>query len=102
MSQKLTLKCLKLKKMAKYIISDTEKSSCINKRVREDGTLVKKVDNTELVINMKGDTRVTNSSKSTKSFFRVDPNHGPKSCDKSSKVLPVLKTKKLNFISRSM
>ena len=88
--------------MAKYIISDTEKSSCINKTVREDGTLVKKVDNTELVINMKGDTRVTNSSKSTKSFFRVDPNHGPKSCDKSSKVLPVLKPKKLNFISRSM
>ena len=83
--------------MAKYIISDTEKSSCINKRVREDGTLVKKVDNTKLVLNTKGDTRVTNSSKSTKQFFRIDPNHGSKSCDKSSKVLPVLKKTQIHL-----
>ena len=31
----------------------------------------------------------TNSSKSTKSFFRTDPNYGPKSYDKSNKVLPL-------------
>ena len=29
----------------------------------------------------------TNSSKSTKLFFRTDPNYGPKSYDKSNKVL---------------
>ena len=83
------MKCLKLKKMAKNIISDTDKSSSINKRVREDGTLIKEVDSIEFFINRSGDKTFTNSSKSTKSFFRTDPNYGPKSYDKSNKVLPL-------------
>ena len=62
-SQQLTLKCLKLKKMAESIVSDNDKSSNINKRVRVDGTLIKEVDNTEFVIN---DKTITSSSKSTK------------------------------------
>ena len=80
------MKCLKLKKMAKNIISDTDKSSSINKRVSEDGTLIKEVHSIEFVINRSGDKTFTNSSKLTKSFFRIDPNYGPKSYDKSSKV----------------
>ena len=83
------MKCLKLKKMAKNIISDTDKSSSINKRVREDRILIKEVDSIEFVINRSGDKTFTNSSKSTKSFFRADPNYGPKSYDKSNKVLPL-------------
>ena len=75
--------------MAKNMISDTDKSSSINKRVREDGTLIKEVDSIEFVINRSGDETFTNSSKSTKSFFRTDPNYGPKSYDKSNKVLPL-------------
>ena len=75
--------------MAENIISDTDKSSSINKRVQEDGTLIKEVDNIEVVINRSGDKTVTNSSKSTKTFFRTDPNYGPKSYDKSNKVLPL-------------
>ena len=82
------MKRLKLKKMAKNIISDTDKSSSINRKVREDGTLVKEVDSTAFVINRRGDKTFKNSSKSTKSFFRTDPNYGPKSYDKSKKVLP--------------
>ena len=62
-SQQLTLKCLKFKKMAESIVSDNDKSSNINKRVRVDGTLIKEVDNTEFVIN---DKTITSSSKSTK------------------------------------
>ena len=75
--------------MAKSIISDTDKSCSINKRVREDGTLIKEVDNIEFVINKSRDKTFTNSSKSTKSFFRTDPNYGPKSYDKSNTVLPL-------------
>ena len=75
--------------MAKNIISDTDKSSSINKRVREDGTLVKEVDSIEFVINRSGDKTFINSSKATKSFFRTDPYYGPKSYDKSNKVLPL-------------
>ena len=75
--------------MARNIISDTYKSSSINKRVREDGTLVKEVDSIEFVINRSGDKTFTNSSKSAKSFFRTDPNYGPKSYDKSNNVLPL-------------
>ena len=41
------------------------------------------------MINRSGDKAFTNSSKSTKSFFRTDPNYGPKSYDKSNKVLPL-------------
>ena len=75
--------------MARNIISGTDQSSGINKRVREDGTLIKEVDSIEFVINRSGDKTFTNSSKSTKSFFRTDPNYGPKSYDKSNKVLPL-------------
>ena len=75
--------------MAKIIISDTDESSSINNRVREDGILVKEVDSIEFFINRSGDKSFTNSSKSTKSFFRADPNYGPKSYDKSNKVLPL-------------
>ena len=75
--------------MVKNITSDTYKSSSINKRVREDGTLIKEVDNIEFVINSSGDKTFTNSCKSTKLFFRTDPNYDPKSYDKSSKVLPL-------------
>ena len=61
------------------IIFNTDKSSTINNRVREDGTLIKDVDNIKVVINRSGDKTSTNSSKSTKSFFITDPNYGPKS-----------------------
>ena len=61
------------------IIFNTDKSSTINNRVREDGTLIKEVDNIKVVINRSGDKTSTNSSKSTKSFFITDPNYGPKS-----------------------
>ena len=88
-SQQLTLKCLKLKKMAKNIISNTDKGTSINKRVREDETLIKEVDSIEFVINKSGDKTFTNSSKSTKLFFRTDPNYGPKLYDKSNEVLPL-------------
>ena len=72
----------------KYHI-DTDKSSSINKRVREDGTLIKEVDSIEFVINRSGDKTFTNSNKSIESFFRTDPNYGPKSYDKSNKVFPL-------------
>ena len=61
------------------IIFNTDKRSTINNRVREDGTLIKEVDNIKAVINRSGDKTSTNSSKSTKSFFTTDPNYGPKS-----------------------
>ena len=80
---------LKLKEMAENIISDTDKSSSINKSIREVTTLIKEVGNIEFVINRSGDETFTNSSKSTKSFFSTDPNYGPKSYDKSKKVLPL-------------
>ena len=83
------MKSLKLKKIAENIISDNNKSSSINKRVQEDGTLIKEVDNIEFVINRSGDKIIANSSKSTKSFFRTDPNYDQKSYDKSNKVLPL-------------
>ena len=57
--------------MAKNITSDTDKSSSINKRVKEDGTLIREVRNIESFINKSGDKTFTNSSKSTKSFFRT-------------------------------
>ena len=75
--------------MGKNIISDTDKNSSINKRVREDGTSIKEVDSIEFVINKSGDKTFTNCNKSIKSFFRTDPNYGPKSYDKSNKVLPL-------------
>ena len=83
------MKCLKLKNIAKNIIYNTNKRNSINKRVREDGKLIKEVDSIEFVINRSEDKTFTNSSKSTKSFFRADPNYGPKSYDKSNKVLPL-------------
>ena len=61
------------------IIFNTDKRSTINNRVREDGTLIKEVDNIKAIINRSGDKTSTNSSKSTKSFFITDPNYGPKS-----------------------
>ena len=61
----------------------------INKRAPEDETLVKEVDNIKFGINRSGDKTFTNSSKSTKSFFRTDSNYGPKSYDKSNKVFPL-------------
>ena len=54
-SQQLTFKCLKLKEMTENIISDTNKSNCISKRVREDRTLIKEVGNIEFIINRSGD-----------------------------------------------
>ena len=71
------------------IISDTNKSSSINKKIREDGTLIKEGENIEFVINRSGDKAFTNSSKSRKSFFRTDLNYGPKKAtyNKSNKVL---------------
>ena len=89
MSQQLPLKCSKLKKIAKNIIPDNYKSSSINKRVLEDRTLIKEVDNVDFVINSSGDKTFTNNSKSTKPFFRTYPNYGLKSYDKSNKVLPL-------------
>ena len=75
--------------MAKNIISDTDKSSSFNKRVRKDGALIEEVDNIEFVINRIRDKSFTNSCKSTKSFFRTDLNYGLKSYDKRNKVLPL-------------
>ena len=40
-------------------------------------------------VNRSGNKTLTNSSKSTKSFIKTDPNFSPKSYDKSSKVLPL-------------
>ena len=77
--------------MADDIVSDADKSSSINKRVPEDWTLIKAVENIDIFINRSGDKTFTNISKSAKSFFRTDPNYGPKSDDKSSKVLPLSK-----------
>ena len=67
--------------MAENIISYANKSSSINKRVREDGTLIKEVEKIDFFINRSGDKTFTNSSKSSKSFFRADPNYGPKLCE---------------------
>lgn len=53
--------------MVENIISDADKSSSTNKRVPEDETLIKEVDNIEFAINRSGDKNITNSSKSTKS-----------------------------------
>ena len=72
--------------MAENIISDANKSRSINKRVREDETLIKEVKNTEFAINRSADKTITNSSEPIKSFLRADPNYGPKSYDK---VLPL-------------
>ena len=60
--------------MMENIIFDTNKSSSINKKVREDGALIKEVDNIEFVINRSEDKTITKSCKSTKSFLRTDPN----------------------------
>ena len=65
--------------MAENILLDTDKYSNINKRVREDGTIIKEVENIDFFINRSGDKTFTNSRKSTKSFLRTDPNYGPKS-----------------------
>ena len=73
--------------MMENIIFDTNKSSSINKKVREDGALIKEVDNIEFVINRSEDKTITKSCKSTKSFLRTDPNYGPKSYNKRTKVL---------------
>ena len=62
MSQQLTLKCLKLKKIAQNTISDTDNSSSINNRLLEDRTLIKEVDNIDFFINRSGDKTFTNSS----------------------------------------
>ena len=62
MSQQLTSKCLKLKKIAQNTISDTDKSSSINKRLLEDRTLITEVDNIDFFINRSGDKTFTNSS----------------------------------------
>ena len=70
-------------------ISDTDKSSRINKKVREDGTLIKEGDNVEFVIDRSEDNTFTNSSKPTKLFFRIDPNYGLNSYNKNKKVLPL-------------
>ena len=80
--------------MAEKIISDTNKGSNISKRVRENGTLFKEVDNIEFLINSSGDKTITNSSQSTKSCFRTDPDYSPKSCNKSNKVLPLSENQK--------
>ena len=74
--------------MAENVISDTDKSSSINKRVGENGTLIKEVENIDFFIDRSGDKTFTNISKSTKSFFRADPNYVLKSYDKSNKALP--------------
>ena len=75
--------------MMDNIISDTNKSSSINKTVREDGTVIKEVGNTEFVINRSEHKSNTRSCKSTKSFLRTDPNYGPKLYNKRNKVLPL-------------
>ena len=49
--------------MAENIISDTGKSSIINKRVREDRKLVKEVDNVDFVIDGNEYNTFTNSRK---------------------------------------
>ena len=73
--------------MAEKIIFDTDKSSRINRRVQEDGTLIKEADNVEFVINRNEDNIFTHSNKPGNSLFRIYPNYGLKSCDKSNKVL---------------
>ena len=45
--------------MTENITSYTDKSSNINKRVPEDGTLIKDVDNIDFVINRSGDKSQT-------------------------------------------
>ena len=47
--------------MAKNIISDTDKSDSINKRVREDRTLIKEVENIDFFINRNGDKTFRNT-----------------------------------------
>ena len=74
-------------KITKSIISDTKKGSNTNKRVQENGTLIKELDNIEFV-NRSGDKTFTNSSKSAKSFFKTDPNYSPKPY-KSNKMVPL-------------
>ena len=76
-------------KMTKNIISHTNKGSNINKRVQENGTLIKEVDNIEFVVNRSGDKTFTNSSNSAKSFFKTDPNYSPKPYDKRNKMVPL-------------
>ena len=75
-------------KITKNIISDTKKGSNTNKRVQENGTLIKELDNIEFV-NRSGDKTFTNSSKSAKPFFKTDPNYSPKPFDKSNKMVPL-------------
>ena len=50
---------------------------------------MKEVQNIDFFVNRSGDKTFINNSKSTKSFFRTDLNYGPKSYDKSNKVLPL-------------
>ena len=56
--------------MDKNIIFDTGKSSRINKRASQDGTLIKEAGIVEFVINRNEDNTFTNSSKPTKSFSK--------------------------------
>ena len=63
------VKCLKLKKMAKNIISDSDKSSSINKRVREDGTLTKKVDSSNFLIIRSGDYKLSQTAVNQLNHF---------------------------------
>ena len=88
--------------MAENVLSATDKSSRINKRVQEDGTLIKKGDNADFVIDRSQDNTFTSSSKPTKSFFRLDPNHCLKSYDKSKECPSFSTSKQLKFFSWAM
>lgn len=88
--------------MAEKIIFDTDKSSRINRRVQEDGTLIKEADNVEFVINRNEDNIFTHSNKPGNSLFRIYPTMVWNHAIKATKCSFYINTKWLKFISRTM
>ena len=62
----------------------------INSNVREDGNFINDKNRVDFTIsnNQLNDNNINNIGTS-RSFFRMDSSYGPRSCDKSNKVLPL-------------
>ena len=73
-------------------VSFNEQKHCIliNNNVRENGTLIDDKNKVDFTIdNTQLNNNNINNVGTSKSFFRMDSTYGPRSYDKSNKVLPL-------------
>ena len=75
--------------MAENITIDIGTSSTVNRRIQEDGTLIKQVKEINSFNHNKNGNHAAIKGLSSASFFRLDPNYGPKSYDKTNIKLPL-------------